>query len=228
MQSTEKRIFFAHQSVGGNIIQGIEDIIAQNHIRDIQIQTKPSLFSGLAIYHKKIGQNADPLSKLTDFSEQLLSLPQQMDIACLKFCYVDIKHDTKIEPLFEQYQATMRTIQQAQPTLRILHVTTPLRKEPSELSYRLRKCLGQVSNKLLDNQKRNHYNQLMRHHYANEDIFDLAKLESTLPSGKACYTKLKGEKIFQLAPCYTEDGGHLNLLGSQYIADHFIKKLRAI
>jgi len=73
-----KILFFGHQSVGANILDGVREISPESlgNIHDVYV-----------------GENRDPLSKILDFErqlDQLVASGQQIDIAALKFCFVDI------------------------------------------------------------------------------------------------------------------------------------------
>src|SRR3989339_816109 len=60
-----KKIFFGHQSVGGNILEGIHSLLAgttQPALRIVET-ADPSSFTEPLFAHAKIGTNGDPQSK---------------------------------------------------------------------------------------------------------------------------------------------------------------------
>jgi hypothetical protein len=76
------------------------------------------------------------------------------------------------------------------------------------------------------NIKRNEYNQMLISKYQGIDpIFDLAKVESTLPNGQRTTFKFGDKSYYALANQYTSDGGHLNEIGRYYAAKELLKVL---
>ncbi|MGZ5031287.1 MAG: hypothetical protein ACXV8I_11930, partial [Methylobacter sp.] len=67
-QALEKtRVVFGHQSVGRNILSGIERLAARDGVNlDIHEQRTASATQGIS--HFAIGNNGDPLSKIKDFA----------------------------------------------------------------------------------------------------------------------------------------------------------------
>ena len=75
-----------------------------------------------------------------------------------------------------------------------------------------------------DNLKRGIFNRKLKEKYGNR-VFDLARVESTYPDGtKAEFGKDNG-KFAYLIPAYSDDGGHLNKLGKQRVAEELIRFL---
>jgi lysophospholipase L1-like esterase len=75
-----------------------------------------------------------------------------------------------------------------------------------------------------DNMKRSIFNRMLKEKYGSR-VFDLAGVESTYPDGaKAEFSKNNG-KFAYLIPAYSDDGGHLNKLGKQRIAEELIRFL---
>jgi lysophospholipase L1-like esterase len=89
--------------------------------------------------------------------------------------------------------------------------------------------LGRAPYGVLENLRREEYNDLLRQTYAGHaPLFDLARLESTDPNGEKTTAAWKGHLVPALAPLYTDDGGHLNALGRQLAAREFVAVLAAI
>lgn len=64
-----------------------------------------------------------------------------------------------------------------------------------------------------------------------EPIFDLAAIESMSPGGKREIFEKDGSTFYSLAPAYTDDGGHLNEIGSKIVASellYFLANLKKI
>ncbi len=77
----------------------------------------------------------------------------------------------------------------------------------------------------LVNARREEYNDLVRSRYANDYIFDLAKVESTYPDGRREFIEQNGKKYYSLINGYTDDGGHLNKTGRTIAAVELLKTL---
>ena len=68
----------------------------------------------------------------------------------------------------------------------------------------------------------------MRQNYSEDDIFDLAKFQSTYPDGNRESFDHESKTYYNLIDDYTYDGGHLTEIGSKWIASNLIKKLGSI
>lgn len=218
-----KRIFFGHQSVGSNIIDGIQNILAdigeKERIPIVDLKGNGSVDQA-GFYHDRIGKNRNPYSKIESFKNYLIEqeLGEFYDIAFIKFCFVDINKDTNVDKLFLNYQLSMNEISDQFPNVKILHVTTPLKSRPQKfrknISRNLKKLLGMTSNGDLDNVNINRYNRLMRNAYSeNGLIFDLAKIESENSDGSRSTFRYQGNEYMYLSSDLTNDGGHLNQEG---------------
>jgi lysophospholipase L1-like esterase len=76
---------------------------------------------------------------------------------------------------------------------------------------------------MLENKKRQEFNERLRARYnANNQLFDIAEIESTLPDGSREKFILDGEEYYSLYSEYTNDGGHLNKEGQLRVAQAFL------
>ena len=219
---SKKKIFFGHQSVGENIINGISIIL--NNYPDInfnilkidsdkQLPREKSFFA-----HSRIGVNQNPKSKIDAFFHLMSKgMAQHVDIAFFKFCYVDIHQGTPIKNLFTHYEKSMKKLSEQHPDTTFIHVTVPLESQQTGIKKIIKKILSKPLRG--DNNKyREQFNKIMRTHYTGkEPLFDLARLESSAPGQE--------ETKPALLPIYTEDGGHLNNLGSKVIAEKLLEFL---
>ena len=89
----EKKIYFGHQSVGNNIIDGLKDWGRQKpevKLRIIRLQDSYKIDSP-GLYQASIGKNEDPRSKIDAFVAAMRQgIGNSADIAFFKFCFVDI------------------------------------------------------------------------------------------------------------------------------------------
>ena len=62
------RIFFGHQSVGNNILTGIDNISKNRNLKINIIKSRVlNIQSGKALLHSNVWKNSDPVSKINDF-----------------------------------------------------------------------------------------------------------------------------------------------------------------
>jgi hypothetical protein len=225
----EERIYFGHQSVGYNIIEGITDIIKNNpQIKLNIIQTvDPTKFATPFFAHSPVGANGDPKSKVDEFVKFMdAGLGNQVALAFMKFCYVDFTASTDVEKVFQDYRKTFSALKGTYPKTTFIHVTAPL-TAPLSLKDRLKqiikKIIGRPTASIEDNIKRSQFNDKMRKEYdGKEPLFDLARIESTSPDGTQALFEKDGKTYPHLFPAYTYDGGHLNEMGRKVVAEQLL------
>jgi hypothetical protein len=203
------RVMFGHQSVGGNILEGIRDILPTQtggwpmlHIADA------GGLSGGFLAHGRVGRNGDPRSKTYEFCEAVAGpLGAQIDVALHKYCYADIDAGTDVDGLFAGYRDAMSALRAERPTVTLVHVTVPLVRVRTGPRAWVQVAIGRKSPRIADNQRREAFNDLLRREYATrEPLFDLAALES------------RGNGARSLRADFTDDGGHLNGAGRRHVA----------
>ncbi len=221
------RVFFGHQSVGANLLDGVAAVYAAEGMTAPAITSDPTAVgtaSGGVLAHAYIGENTKPLDKIADFDSKLRSgLAENVGIAAMKLCYVDFTDSTDVEALFSQYQKTMAALEQDFPDVTFLYITTPLTTEASGWKASVKGLLGRPDPVAADNVVRERYNQLVRDTYGHTGrLFDLAAIESTAPDGSRVSGEYQGSTYYALAPEYAADPGHLNATGSQVAAAKFL------
>jgi hypothetical protein len=227
----DSRIFFGHQSVGVNILDGVRDLAsAEGAPFQIEEVVNASAVPPRGIAHMFVPENGDPLRKLESFRKALSSgAGKPIQIALLKFCYVDFKPDTDARALFARYQETMRRVQIENPGTTLVHVTVPLTTLQSGPKALVKRLLGRPVYGLVENARRDEYNALLRAAYeGREPIFDLALLEATAPDGRRRTTELNGRAVPVLVAEYTDDGEHLNANGRARAAREFLTVLASV
>lgn len=202
------RIYFGHQSVGWNIIDGMTALYGKRGIAAPNVVDGmgglPSIQAGFA--QQEIGSNGDPQSKFDDFAAAVTS-GTRVDVAAMKLCYVDITADSKPRAIFAAYRRAVARVQASVPGTSLVHVTAPLTVDDPAA-----------------NLKRQRYNTLLRKTYGSQ-VFDLARVESTRPGGSRVTGRHHGQRYFALFRGYSSDGGHLNARGSKRTAAAFVKAL---
>lgn len=227
-----KKIFFGHQSVGRNIMEGVRETLSQHPEIGARLVTTSDLqsVSGPAFIDADVGRNGDPLSKTREFAAAVeRGLVDQGAIALHKYCYVDVNEKTDIAGLFAAYREEMARVRARHPQLTIVHVTMPLRVEPKRtLKDRVKMVLGREVD-FDGNPKRNEFNRLLLAEYGGkEPVFDLAALESTRSDGSRVARVEKGDTVYSLASEWTYDGGHLNETGRKRVAVELLNFLSAL
>jgi len=221
-----KRIYFAHQSVGANILEGLGQLSrdAGAAVRIVQTARAAELPAG-TFGHFFVPENGEPLKKLANF-EAALGSGSKADIALIKFCYVDFDASTDPSALFARYQATIAELRARNPHTVFVHVTAPLTTAQTGFKALAKRLLGRAPYGTIENVRRAQYNELLRHAYAGrEPFFDLARLESTAPDGSAVSVEWQGRIVPAMAGAYTDDGGHLNQTGETLAARELIRVL---
>ena len=223
-----KRIYFAHQSVGANILQGVAELArgAGVPLRIVEAPRAAAVDAG-TFGHFYVPENGAPLEKLANF-EAALGAGSGIDIALIKFCYVDINAGTDAAALFTRYQATIAKLRAQNPNTVFVHATLPLTTAQTGPKALAKRLLGRTPYGTIENVRREQYNALMRRAYAGrEPLFDLARLESLAPDGSAVSVAWDGSIAPAMAGAYTDDGGHLNARGRELAARELIGVLAA-
>ena len=227
----EKKIFFGHQSVGSNIIEGINDIINEREYIKLNIvrTDNPTDFDQPIFAHSSVGRNTEPASKIKSFRNVMdAGIGDKVDIAFFKFCFVDIMRDSDPREILDSYNTLIEDLKGRYPQTRFLHVTVPVCSAPRGVKRPLKEFVKLLIGRprimtLDDNIMRQLYNTLLKDSYSpTEHVFDLALIESVNPSGFRCYATKGAEKVFVMVPEYTDDGGHLNDQGRKKIAEQLL------
>lgn len=212
----QRRIFFGHQSVGGNIMQGLGDLAGGKLTlvegRSAEALTKP------AFVHALVGRNEAPLTKVADFEKALDELGGRAEIAFFKFCYIDFTASTDVEALFAEYTAALTRLRAKYPQTTFVHVTVPLTTVQGGAKAWVKKLLGNQPWGAKENEVRHRYNELLRTRLAGQPLFDLAALESTRADGTLERFELGGTQVPALVAAYSDDGQHLNATGRVRVA----------
>lgn len=223
-QLAGKRVYFGHQSVGGNIMQGVSDLAAAEPKLGLRVLESAPADSGGAFVHGDVGQNGYPARKTDDFARNVEdgSLGR-VDIAIHKYCFADIVDTTNVEAVFAHYRDTMARLKAAHPSVVFVHVTSPLVRVQSGPVAALKLLLGRAPGRYPSNFKRETFNQLMRAEYGGrEPLFDLAVVESTRPDGTRESIRVGKRSGYALFPGWTDDGSHLNAAGRKRAAEEFL------
>lgn len=227
---SQARILLGHQSVGRDVLAGLESLAAEAGVplRIVEIQSGLPPDDAPGVFHSNIGENGDPDGKCEVFG-QLLSRPERpaYDLAMMKFCYVDLAQDTplSVAKMLERYARVVRDIATLRPDVQLVHISLPLRSDPPGRRTMLKRLLKRPTEEDADNVLRNDFNAKLREQYSGEPFFDLATLQSTLPDGSRSSFTRDGRTVYTLASRYTYDGGHLKPEAQRYVAADFARSL---
>jgi len=228
----EKRVFFGHQSVGENIIDGVVEIVGEHPEIDLNI-VESSDFDSIndgAILHDKIGRNTRFKSKLLAFKRVLdSSKSQKIDIAILKFCYIDVRRDSNPEELFDQYVSTLSSLEERHPDTTFVHSTVPIEARNAPVTRALKEAIKTLIGRpgvVDDNRVRQRYNELLRSTFGGRElVFDIARYEAVGPEGSLSYRVFDSERVVLMDGRYSDDGGHLNKVGRRKVAEQLMVTL---
>ena len=222
------RILFGHQSVGNDILEGIKTFFESHQDSPSLVIKEISPGDGIdspGLYEAKIGKNRFPDTKIDDFKKMVLENGNSLDIAFMKFCFIDIDESTEIERLFRSYVQMIDQIKESFPKIRIIHFTVPLQSHVNGKKEWLMSFLKPD----LKNMYKWKFNQLLREKYRNNElVFDLARIESTCKDGSRKVLTQNGISFEVLNEEYTNDGGHLNKIGQEVVAKDLLHFLDSI
>ncbi len=208
-----QRWFFTHASVGGNLLEGLDDLRALNPTRfqlatagvsydSAQLRADPPPLPTVAGTVYECGRgNPGWEDKFTIFdnSVRLAGWRQgAVDAVMDKLCYIDPGASAPA------YLAMMDALAAAYPTTALVFTTMPLTVDEDG-----------------DNVARNLYNQAVRAHAADIGalLYDVADMEAHDPAGIEQTFVSGGQTYQKLYAGYTGDGGHLDLeLGHRRVA----------
>jgi len=216
------KVVFGHQSVGGNILDGVRKIADRNGA-NLSIVEQRGAASGTGISHFMIGRNEDPLLKISDFAEALdTGAAQGADVALMKLCYVDFSVDTNVNEIAQAYIQNLDSLAAKYPDTVFVATTAPLRAVQRGPKAWIKKLLGRTPAQYQENLVRGEYNQIIRERYSNGGLlFDLARVEAEA-TGQRTTVTVDGHEVEVLAPELTSDGGHLNEKGQTLVAAEFL------
>jgi hypothetical protein len=224
------RIYFGHQSVGENILDGIRDLQSgrpDERLNLVNLRDHP-VPSGPYFAESIVGKNGKPDTKCDAFGKHVAELAaDSLDIALMKFCYVDFKKDTDVPAVLAIYRSMVDSLRKKAPHVTFVHVTVPLTVRTAGWKKILKRVLGREEASDIENAKRNEFNEMLRLQYGSEPVFDLAAVESTYPDGAREYFSVNGKPVYTLISGFTDDGSHLNKAGRDIAARELVHLLAA-
>lgn len=212
----DRQIVFAHQSVGSDILAGVELLAQRAQVQMPMRETRSARPEDKGIVHFKVGRNEAPEEKLADFRGRFSSdgFPYA-DLAILKLCYIDFIATTDGVALGQKYVDLLDTLQQQHQSTRFIAVTAPLTVEQTGIKAWIKRALGREPAGIAENRQRSAFNTIVRSRYAaGNQLFDLAAAESG-----------SSEAGQSLRPELASDGRHLNEKGQIFVARELLRVL---
>lgn len=200
------RIYFGHQSVGENILVGLESLYRDAGDLPPSVQAVTSVGQvqegGGHLVHSLIGENGMPDTKMTAFAAMMRSgMADRVDVALMKLCYVDFGRRTDPREVFDHYRTTMADLEREFPQVRFVYSTVPLTTTDDYV-----------------NNLRTQFNSLVRMELKDKVILDIAEVESRSANGSRATASTFGFPYERLQPAYASDGAHLNTDGAKRVA----------
>lgn len=224
---SQRAVYFGHQSVGSNIMDGVRELVAQKPEIGLRVVSgEPTAAAGV-LNEFDIGRNEDPESKNAAFLAATHGALGPKPILMFKYCYVDVTEDTDAKALFNRYQQTIAALRAKHPEAVVVHVTVPLVTNSQMRDY-VNSLRGRPT-RAMKNATRSRYNELLRAAYAGkEPVFDLAGVESTRADGTPEFATHAGERAYALAREWAADDGHLNAAGRRRAAEQLLLTLASV
>jgi len=229
-----KRVYFAHQAIGSEIITGLREIMRVKPDANLEIVTyaEPdttdgathTAFDAPAVVEGPSGRRGNPERKIDEFVRFLRSTEGvNIDIAILKLCYGDIGRMTDTDALFSKYASAVDELRRERPNIHLIHCTVPLKAEEHGARAKMKRWVGAGS--AASNAARAKFNDAIRRRYPAESILDIAKAESHHADGTAVTVEHDKKAVPALCDDLTDDGAHLNRRGQLVIAREFLTTL---
>jgi hypothetical protein len=125
--AASKRVIFAHQSVGNDILDGVRTLATDAGVPLNVVESREAPSDTTGIFHFKVGTNGVPLGKLEEF-RNTLSQEQlaNVDVAVVKLCYIDFNSNADAAQIATAYVQTIDELQQRHPQTVFAAMTAPL------------------------------------------------------------------------------------------------------
>jgi hypothetical protein len=218
-QIGQLRWFFAHASVGANLVDGLTTLHALNPgfyqiytngapDTDPYISSYPTPANTTnGVFYEYMRGNYGWKAKVDSFRTYVTNgwrFPK-VNIAINKFCWIDQTAD------LAYYLSSMTNLEAAFPETLFVYVTMPLNTATN---------IGAGYDGLSYLYQRNLFNDGLRDWVRanNRVLYDIADIESHDPSGVPCVFTYNGRVCQAQYPGYSADGGHLNAVGKALAA----------
>lgn len=201
----ELRIVFGHESVGFDVIHGLQALSSAKPER-YRLAVQPQIQAQWFSRNRGLGEfffhaNGNPMGKFDDFEQRVRGgFGEAVDVAVMKLCYADMTERSDPPTIFERWRGLYEGLEKDYPRVRFVWWTVPV-PQPSRCG-----------------EKRTAINGLIRDHARRngEVLLDVADIECHTPDGREVRHPDGSERLWE---GYGRDqGGHLNDEGAQRVA----------
>ncbi|MCL2297303.1 MAG: hypothetical protein FWC38_07685 [Proteobacteria bacterium] len=220
-----KSVFFVHNSVGSNIVDGLRAVAPSLTITNaITSGGQPSATGFTDLYMNNYAAstgnpipnfNRRPLDKVAYFETLMERGGRHAQIAFLKFCFMDFDGDMPAwETMRDAYSGMVNRLQTSYPNVTFVHITAPL----------------YVYNQSWHNNKQHNFNNWLRATYGGK-VFDLAAITSINANGTPAATAQNpspGAPTLSLDWAVGVNNSHLNANGGRRVASGLISFLARV
>ena len=228
---TARTILFGHQSVGANVLEGVDRLSTARGgaLRVAELRSPANPLTPGTFVHVFIGTNGDASGKIRSFSDLMGSMPTPPDVAFMKLCWADFGPGTDVDGIFKIYSEHAADLTRRYPKTTFVHLTVPLTTVQSGPKAFVKWLLGRAPYGAVENEVREAYNARLREAYSGrQPFFDIARIEATAPDGSVVEHEEKGKRTLALVEAYTDDGGHLNAIGQDWVAKALLSYLASL
>ena len=200
------KFYFAHASVGENMMNGLADLNRANpdyyRLKPAAAEATPPAATEPGTVYEFSRGNPGWQAKVDTFADYVGNgwHHPKVDVVLNKFCYIDQDADV------DYYIRSMSRLEAAYPDTMFVYMTIPLKVSGDSLKEML------LSTEKAENCKRNVINDHLRKWALANDkvLFDIADIEAHDLSGAARTFTFKGRVCQELYDGYTADGRHLD------------------
>lgn len=198
--------YFAHASVGGNMIEGLADLHSSSPgfytLSSASAGASPSGVTPAGVVAEYNRGNPGWQAKVDTFQTCVSNgwRCPQVNLVLNKFCYIDQTAD------LAYYLRSMTNLEAAFPETVFVHMTLPLMTSEDN-----------------DNYLRNVFNDGLRSWVRTNSrvLYDIADIEAHDNNGVVCTFVFNSRVCQKMYSAWSSDGGHLNADGRQLVARGF-------
>lgn len=218
---SDRKVYFGHQSVGYNILDGLKQWEVETSIKlSVDFTRDFVAYSETCLVHFKVGTNREPHGKIDDFVALVEQIPDEdQAIAFFKFCYADFHEGTNVDDLFAYFKEKMLYLNDTYPNLTFIVPTVPAMAVQKGWRATAKRILGRAPYGYLQNIRLSEFNERIVTEFDGIiPVFDLAGIEVTRPDGSMESFTYKGIEYPCMPDFYASDFGHLNDFGARTVS----------
>ncbi len=192
-----QKVFFAHASVGGNIVAGMESLHEDDGslymLQNTSTDSSPPESTEEGVFYDYDRGNPGWEEKVTDFATYISNgwHASTVNVAINKFCYIDADAD------WETYRDSMESLESTYSGTIFVYMTMPLKTDENSEDGWLRQQFNENLRNWIDSQD-------------GKYLLDIADIEAHNVDGTESTSSWEGNAYQTLQSGYTSDGGHLN------------------